>query len=401
VPEREPVAALDQHPGVDELLHRLEQRRRQPVEHLGQVGKREPAAERRGHRDGLARRLGHAAQTLSHREADAAGQARLDQLGLTGDDAYEVLVPEPGQQLHEQEGAAAGALDQVEEGVVGLGVHDVLGDLRDGGVVERSEDDPVRAVAGEMLDRGEELRRALVGAKGDDPGHGKGGQADRQRAQRRRGPAVSPLLVVERDQERAAERRALEHRLQVLQQPVALLRQRVKVVQPGSLEQRIRAVEQRGHERGELDDPGVGLGRAGADPEREAARDAPRLSQQAGLAHSGLPLDEHHRARPGAHTVQLNTDRREFGVAAANDGSGGDRLAQISESTALVTAGFRPPQRTTMRYRAGMFPWTPMTTIRSRIKEIRDSSRGQTTRRSPAISPSSRIGGRLCRVLAS
>ena len=121
--------------------------------------------------------------------------------------------------------------------------------------------------------------------------------------------------------ERPVERGALEHRLQVLQQPVPLLGQRVKLPQPGSLEQRVRAVEQRGHQRSKLDDPRAGLGRAGADPEREPSRDPGRLGQQAGLAHARLSLDEHHRADARAHAVELNTDRREFSVPTANNGS--------------------------------------------------------------------------------
>ena len=76
---------------------------------------------------------------------DAAGQPRLDQLGPTGDDADQVLVPQAGQQLREHERAAVRALDEVEERLVGLGVHDVLGHLGHGGVVERAEDDPLGA----------------------------------------------------------------------------------------------------------------------------------------------------------------------------------------------------------------------------------------------------------------
>ena len=54
VPEGEAVAALDEHPAVDQLVHRPEQCRRGPVEHVGQVGEGEPAAERGGDRGGLA-----------------------------------------------------------------------------------------------------------------------------------------------------------------------------------------------------------------------------------------------------------------------------------------------------------------------------------------------------------
>ena len=145
VPEGEAVAALDKHPGVDELLYRPEQRRRGPVEHVGQVGEREAAAERGGDGGGLASGRGDAAQALAHREGDAAGQTRFDQLGPTGDDADQVLVPQAGQQLHENERAAVRALDEVEKCVVGFGVDDVLGHLGHGGVVERAEDDPLGA----------------------------------------------------------------------------------------------------------------------------------------------------------------------------------------------------------------------------------------------------------------
>ena len=282
---------------------------------------------------------------------DAAGQTRLDQLGATGDDADQVLVPQAGQQLHEHERAAARALDEVEQRVVGLGVDDVLGHLGHGGIVERAEDDPLGAAVVQMLDRAEDLRRALVGAEGEDPGHRQVGEAHGQREQRRRGPAVSPLQVVERDHQRPVEGGALEQHLQVLQQPVALLGQRAKLRQPGSLEQRVRAVEQRGHQRRELDHASPGLGRASAHPEREPPRDPVRLGQQSGLAHPRLSLDEHHRPDTRAHAIKLNADRREFSVPTANNGSAGGRQAQISESTALAEARFA-----VARLRAGAAP---------------------------------------------
>ena len=98
----------------------------------------------------------------------------------------------------------------------------------------------------------------------------------------------------------------------------------------------MRAVEQRGHQRSELDDPSAGLSRASAHSEREPPRDPVRLGQEAGLAHARLALDEHHRPDTRAHAVELNTDRREFSVPTANNGSAGARQAQISESTALA-----------------------------------------------------------------
>ena len=69
VPEGEAVATLDEHPAVDQLLHRPEQCRRGPVEHVGQVGERESAAERGGDRGSLASGRGDAAQALAHRRS--------------------------------------------------------------------------------------------------------------------------------------------------------------------------------------------------------------------------------------------------------------------------------------------------------------------------------------------
>ena len=141
------------------------------------------------------------------------------------------------------------ALDKVEQCVVGFGVDDVLGHLGHGGIVERAEGDPLGTAFGQLLDRAADLRRTLIRPVGEDPGHRQVGEADGQREQRCGGPAVSPLQVVERDQERPVEGGALEQHLEVLQQPVALLGQRAQLRQPGSLEQRARAVEQRGHQR--------------------------------------------------------------------------------------------------------------------------------------------------------
>jgi hypothetical protein len=106
-----------------------------------------------------------------------------------------------------------------------------------------------------------------------------------------------------------------------LEQPVALLGQRVKLRQPGSVEQWIRAVEQCCHHRSEFDGPRAGLGRADADSEREPSGDAGCLGEQSCLAHARLPLDEDHRAGSRADALELSTDRREFGVSTADNGS--------------------------------------------------------------------------------
>ncbi len=243
------------------------------------------------------------------------------------------------------------ALDEVEKCGVGFGVDDVLGHLGHGGIIKRAEDDPLSTAFVQLLDRAEDLRRTLIRAVGKYPGHRQVGEADGQREQRRGGPAVSPLQVVERDQERPVEGGALQQHLEVLEQPVTLLGQRAKLRQPGSLEQRARALEERGHQRSELDDRRAGLSRASAHSEREPPRDPVRLGQDAGLAHTRLSLDEHHRPDTRAHQIKLNTDRREFSVPTANNGSAGARQAQIIESTSLAEA-----RLTVARLRAGAAP---------------------------------------------
>ena len=113
----------------------------------------------------------------------------------------------------------------------------------------------------------------------------------------------------------------------------------------------MRAVEERGHQRSQLDNPRAGLSGAGAHPEREPSRHPVRLCQEAGLAHTRLSLDEHHRPDTRAHVVELNPDRREFSVPTTNNGSAGGRQAQISESTAVAEARFAAA-----RLRAGAAP---------------------------------------------
>jgi len=90
-----------------------------------------------GDSGGLASGRGDAAQALAHREPDAAGQTRFDQLGPTGDDAEQVPRSQAGEQFVSTNGRRR-ALDEVEKCVVGLGVDDVLGHLGHGGVVERA-----------------------------------------------------------------------------------------------------------------------------------------------------------------------------------------------------------------------------------------------------------------------
>ena len=110
----------------------------------------------------------------------------------------------------------------------------------------------------------------------------------------------------------------------------------MKLTQPGSLEQRVRAVKQRGHQRSELNDSRAWFGGPNANPEPKPPRDPCRLRQQAGLAHARLALDQNDCARAGTDTVERNADQRKFGVATANKRSGRENPAQVSESMAIT-----------------------------------------------------------------
>jgi hypothetical protein len=110
----------------------------------------------------------------------------------------------------------------------------------------------------------------------------------------------------------------------------------VKLPQPGSLEQRVRAVKQRGHQRSELNDSCAWFGGPNANPEPKPPRDPCCLRQQAGLAHARLALDQNDCARAGTDTVERNADQRKFGIATANKRSGRENPAQVSESMAIT-----------------------------------------------------------------
>ena len=148
VPEREAVAALDKHPRVGQPSSsigpssvagsRSSMLARSANENLRPSEAATVAASRAGVE--TERRRSRIVYPMRRR-----GQARLDQLGPTADDADQVLVPQARQQLDEHERAAVRALDEVEERVVGLGVHDVFGHLGHGGLAEWAEDDPLSA----------------------------------------------------------------------------------------------------------------------------------------------------------------------------------------------------------------------------------------------------------------
>ena len=170
-----------------------------------------------------------------------------------------------------------------------------------------------------MLDRAEELRRALPGAEGEDPGDRHAGE----RTGSARSAAAVPLSAHCRSSSEirsgpsSAARSSIACRSCSSQYRCS--GSGVKLPQPGSLEQRVAPSNSAVISGASSTTPAPGS--AAPTPTRNASRRATRrrLGEQAGLAHARLSLDEYHRAGAGADAVELNADRREFSVPTANN----------------------------------------------------------------------------------
>ena len=93
----------------------------------------------------------------------------------------------------------------------------------DSGLVQAPENRLAGPVAEQLGGSAPQIAARLGGAEGQHPADRQRSQPGRQGAYRRPGAAVSPLQVVEADQDRLAQSGLLEQRLDVLQQPVTLL----------------------------------------------------------------------------------------------------------------------------------------------------------------------------------
>jgi hypothetical protein len=115
--------------------------------------------------------------------------------------------------------------------------------------------------------------------------------------------------IVDADQDRGCQRRFLEQRLQFLEQPVALLGQKMQPVPRGRIDQRLAAVEQRGdqaahrhhlvtclHGSEARPDPGPAGHRCGLGQQPRLAETRPALYEQDGTAAlpgGGQPFADH------------------------------------------------------------------------------------------------------------
>ncbi len=252
-------------------------------------------------------------------------------------DVHEVLLAEPGKELDEKERASAGPFGHLQHRPAGLCPQHIGRHLRDPSLVQRTENNLGGAMALQVLDRGPKRPRSLTGAKSEDPGHRNRGQPGRQRPQSGCRPAVGPLQVIKAHQQRRLERGPLEQCLQILQQPVSLLRRGVRVAERGPVEDRRRTVEQGLHQRRQLDHAVAEVSHAATDPDQPTAGHGRHLLQQAALAHPGAPLNEGDRTYAGKEPVEMLRQGGKLRVAAA------DRLEGLpSHGSDLTRFHYRP-----------------------------------------------------------
>ena len=145
VPEGELLVALDEQVRLEELTDRRQQVRRGPPERPRQLVEGERAAERGGDRHGVARLVGEPAEPLAHLLLHAPGQPAVDQLGPAVDDADPLLLLQPEQRLDDEERAAVGLRQLLENRLIGLRGEHVRRQSRDRILIERAEDDRARA----------------------------------------------------------------------------------------------------------------------------------------------------------------------------------------------------------------------------------------------------------------
>ena len=144
----EVLAALSEDAGLDQLLDRRQQRRRWTPEHRRQIGDGERSPERSRHRCDLTRCIRHTGQTLSHARAESVGKPVVDQTRTSGFHSDKPLLAQALEQFDEQERVAAGLVGHQEQALIGFGPHHVARHLGHGGLAQRLEDEPFRALVG-------------------------------------------------------------------------------------------------------------------------------------------------------------------------------------------------------------------------------------------------------------
>jgi len=125
VTEGQPTFVFGNQLSAQKLVDRLEQRRRQRVEHLRHLVEREPWAEHGCDTRCFVSGVGQTFQPFSHGVGEARRQPVRHGSGLARFDLDEPVLLQPPQQFDQQEWAALRTRGQLEESLVGLGAEDV------------------------------------------------------------------------------------------------------------------------------------------------------------------------------------------------------------------------------------------------------------------------------------
>ena len=169
VPEGQPLVALDEQVRLEQLPDRREESGRRPPERARQLVEGERAAERGGDGHSVACLVGEPPEPLAHLLLHAPGKLAIDQLGAAVDHAYPLLLLQPEERLDNEERAAVGLRQLLEDRLIGLGGEHVRGQLRDRVVIEWSEGDRAPALLLQLFERVHERRRFARRAKRDHP----------------------------------------------------------------------------------------------------------------------------------------------------------------------------------------------------------------------------------------
>ena len=227
-----------------------------------------------------------------------------------------MLLAETGEQFHEEERVPLHAFGQGQQGIVGSGAEDVSDHFGDSGLIQAPENRLAGPVAELLGGSVPQIAACLGGTKGQHPAHRQGSQAGRQSAYRRPGAALSPLQVVQADQDRVAQSGLLQQRLDVLQQPVTLLAGGVRIPECRTLEQRLRPLEQRVHQHGQLHGRIAGLGHAVADSETRLLGGRHSLFHQAALTEPRAAFNQPAEPGPAPKPCQMIPQQRNLAIPA-------------------------------------------------------------------------------------
>ena len=319
VPERIAFALLDDQAEAGRLLERRGQLEGGPGDHRRQVIDREGRTQQRGRLQNREMLAIEGSQPPAHQLAKTSGQhGPAHQLGDAVGDLNGTVVAKAVDQLGDQQRVATGAQNLLQQARTGLGAdHHPHQVHHRGGVERRQLDDRRPRAAGGCHER-RQLGGRRRGSEGGEDEKPPGLRPSPQAVERQQGAGVGPVEIVEGDGHRGATRQAVDVGDQAVEEPgTPGLRPGGPIGEPG--EGRVagcvpdaQGVEERLARATRRDQAGAG----GEDLAAAAPGLGGALLEQAGLAHAGLPLDEHHLAAPGAGVGDGGAENRQLAVTA-------------------------------------------------------------------------------------